>query len=67
MPLSDFVPSDFVPVVTLIAFPIRPNRRTVAEHSPDAKHRRFRVQGMTPIEWSRFDVKANPGANPNSP
>jgi hypothetical protein len=49
MPLSDFVPSDFVPDVTLIAFPIRPDRRTVAEYSPDAKHGRFRVQEMAPI------------------
>jgi hypothetical protein len=60
MPLSDFVPD-----VTLIAFPIsRRGRRAVAEHLPHANSASLRGRkGIGP----EFDsVRANPGANPNS-
>jgi hypothetical protein len=60
MPLSDFVPD-----VTLIAFPIsRGGRRTVAEHLPPANSTSLR--GQKRIGPGSDSVRANPGANPNS-
>ena len=56
--------SDFVPDVTLIAFPIsRRDRRAVAEHVPHANSAPFRVEKMVLI----LIVRANSGANRNSP
>jgi hypothetical protein len=57
--------SDFVPDVTLIAFPIsRGGRRMVAEHLPPANSALLR--GLKRIGPDSDSVRANPGANPNS-
>ena len=54
--------SDFVPDVTLIAFPIsRRVPRAVAEHFPPAKSGWLRVKKMVLI----LMLRANSGANPN--
>jgi hypothetical protein len=55
--------SDFVPDVTLIAFPFPVAiSRAVAEHFPHANRPSFRVEKMVLI----LTVRANYGANPNS-
>jgi hypothetical protein len=55
--------SDFVPDVTLIAFPTPvANRRAVAEHFPHANRFSFRVQKMVLI----LILRANSSANLNS-
>jgi hypothetical protein len=55
--------SDFVPDVTLIAFPIsRRDPRAVAEHFPHANRCSFRVKKMVLI----LILRANSGANLNS-
>jgi hypothetical protein len=56
--------SDFVPDVTLIAFPIPASfARTVAEHFPHANRTLVRVKKMV---WILL-LRANSGANPNPP
>src|SRR5712691_7396197 len=55
--------SDFVPEVTLIAFPIpHRGRRAVAEHFPHANRSSLRVKEMVLI----LILRANSGANLNS-
>jgi hypothetical protein len=56
--------SDFVPDVTLIAFPIPVAiHRAVAEHFPHANRSSFRAKKIV----LSLILRANSGANPNSP